>query len=277
VNPSQIVRTLASVRIPSSYGPEIDYEIVQAVVRSDADPHLTREAVLFRIVVGDQPRNDRAAEILVQDLPAVQAHWTRFVQDVLWRRAQAGDPGAQTALKTAPPPPAPPPPEIPQISASGGRFGRSTGEAPFIPAKKEKKRSEPFISAGPRGKALPAPPPYEEAAFEEPKVPVVPEHVEVIRFNLSSPPGADGLMKPIQAKPNHLLIVTPMALAPKVLEYVEAVRSGKAQGPPTEFTPIFVRRSASGSVTNKKLRSQVAVGIAQMLGTLDRILWITAE
>ena len=278
MNPSQIVRVLASVRVPSSHGPQIDYEIVQAVVRTDTEPPLTRETVLVRLVVGDAPRNDRPAEILIEDLPAVQAHWTRFVQDVLWRRAQAGDKGAQEALQKAEaaPPKIPDTTPVPQISASGGRFGRSTGDLPFIPVKKEKKRSEPLISAGPRGKTLPAPT-FEEAAFEEPKVPAVPEHYEVIPFNLSSPPSADGLMKPIQARPNHLLVVSPAALAPKVETYLQGVRAGVVEGPPSEFTPIVVRRSASGSVTNKKLRAQLALGIAQMLGTLDRVLWITAE
>src|SRR5207247_882022 len=98
-----------------------------------------------------------------------------------------------------------------------------------------------------------------------------------IRFNLSAPPTADGLMKPIQARPNHLLVVAPMAIASKVEEYLRGVRAGSVQGPPVDFTPIIIRRSATGSVTNKKLRAQVTMGIAQMLGTLDRVLWIAAE
>lgn len=242
MNPPQVIRVTASVRLPSGHGPDVDYEIVQAVVRSGPD---TKEAVFLRLVVGDVPQHDRVAEVLVQDLAAVQAQWTRFVQDVLWRRGEGT-------------------PASPAISASGGRFGNVATDVPVIPARKEKKRSEPPPAAS-----------FEEAAFEAPKKQEATDQNFVIGFNISAAPTADGLMQAIQARPKHLVVVAPMALVPKVQEYLKGLKEGTFQGDPEEFTPVPVRRSSA--TTSKKLRAQVAGGIAQVIGNLNSVLWVTPE
>jgi hypothetical protein len=242
VNPLQVVRVTASVRLPSGHGPDVDYEIVQAVVRAGTE---TKEAVFLRLVVGDVPQHDRVAEVLVQDLAAVQAQWTRFVQDVLWRRGEGA-------------------PATPVISASGGRFGGAVGDVPVIPAKKEKKRTEPPPQAS-----------FEEAAFEAPKTSATPEQNFVIGFNVSAAPTADGLMQAIQSRPKQLVVVAPMVLVPKVQEYLKGLKGGSVQGDPTDFTPVPIRRDPS--MTSKKLRAQVAGGIAQVIGNLDAVLWVTPE
>jgi len=235
---------MASVRLPSGHGPDVDYEIVQAVVRAGTD---TREAVFLRLVVEDVPQHDRVAEVLVQDLAAVQAQWARFVQDVLWRRGEGT-------------------PASPAISASGGRFAQAGGDVPVIPAKKEKMRTEP----------PPAPAPaYEEAAFEAPKETAAPDQNFVIGFTLAAAPTADGLMQAIQTRPKHLVVVAPMALVPKVQEYLKGLKAGTVQGEPEEFTPVPIHRAAA--TPSKKLRAQVAGGIAQVIGNLDAVLWVTPE
>ncbi len=233
---------MASVRLPSGHGPDVDYEIVQAVVRAGAD---TKEAVFLRLVVGDVPQHDRVAEVLVQDLAAVQAQWARFVQDVLWRRGEGA-------------------PAAPAISASGGRFGQALSEVPVIPMKKEKKRTE-----------APPAPVFEEATFEAPKKPEAADQNFVIGFNLSAAPTAEGLMQAIQARPKHLVVVAPMALVPKVQEYLKGIKAGTVQGDPEEFRPVPIHRAAA--TTSKKLRAQVAGGIAQVIGNLDAVLWVTPE
>ncbi|HXX92628.1 MAG TPA: hypothetical protein VEN81_03285, partial [Planctomycetota bacterium] len=127
MKPPTLVRVLASVRVPSGHGPDVDYELVHAVVASAEDPDTTHESVFLRLVSGDTPRNDLVAEVLAGDLPSVNAEWTRFVSDVLRRRARAGDSQAQAALdrdRRAALPPAGAAEGSPVIvSASGGRFG----------------------------------------------------------------------------------------------------------------------------------------------------------
>lgn len=244
MDPLQIVRVMASVRMPSGHGPDVDYEIVQAVVRAGAE---TKEAVFLRLVVADVPQHDRVTEVLVQDLAAVQAQWARFVQDVLWRRGEGT-------------------PASPTISASGGRHGNASSDVPVIPARKERIRTETPPAAAPA---------FEEAAFEAPQKQAAPDPDFIIGFNLSAAPTADGLMKAIQARPKHLVIVAPMALVPKVQEYLKGVKTGTVQGEPEEFTPVPIRRAAA--TPSKKLRAQVAGGIAQVIGNLDSVLWVTPE
>jgi hypothetical protein len=274
VTPPHVVRVLASVRVPSGHGPDVDYEIVHAIVSSGPDARVTHESVLLRLAVGPSAKNDRAAEVLVQDLPAVSAQWTRFVTDVLWRRAQAGDADAQAALEklqkqAAPPPmygvPAAAAPAPIVISASGGRFGPK-GANPD---------AAPIISMGSKKASAPASPP--PAAAEEARRPVVPDQYQVIGFNLSAPPTADGLMRPIQAHPDQLIIVAPMAVARKAEDFVRELKAGSAKGRPTTFAPIVIRRRDGGPVPHKKLRAELAGGIARMLGDPNSALWILPE
>lgn len=232
---------MASLRLPSGHGPDVDYEIVHAVVRAGTE---TKEAVFLRFVVGDIPQHDRVAEILVQDLAAVQARWARFVQELLWQRGEGT-------------------PASPAISASGGRYGNAPSDVPVIPAKKEKKHTESPPAA------------FEEAAFEAPGKQAAPDPNFIIGFNLSAAPTADGLMQAIQARPKHLVVVAPMALVPKVQEYLKGVKAGTVQGEPEEFKPVPIRRAAA--TPSKKLRAQVAGGIAQVIGNLDSVLWVTPE
>jgi len=299
VTPPTIVRVLASVRVPSGHGPEVDYELLHAIVSSGPDAKITHEAVLMRLVVGNTPQNARAFEVLMQDLPAVQAQWTRFVQDVLWRRAQAGDKAAQEALdkmNSSVAHPAPvvymtpgmsPPMGTPAISASGGRFGHEGGTVPFIPAKKEKQKSgespppmqTPLMpSMGPKkaSSAVQAGLHREEAATqgEQARKSPVPDRYEVIGFSLASPPTADGLLKTLQRDQSQLYVVAPMTIAPKVEEFVAALKSGTVKGRPTTFYPIVIRRDGTGPVSLKKLRADIAGGIAQMLGDPNSALWI---
>jgi len=296
VIPPHVVRVLASARIPSSYGPDVDYELVHAVVSSGADHTVTHESVLIRLVVGNTAQNNRAAEVLVQDLPAVQAQWVRFVQDVLWRRAQGGDTEARAELdKMAallrPPAPSTPPPASPAISASGGRYGRTDPTAPDIPIFKEKKKGQapppeapiiPGVTAaglGQRkyfGKIIDAPGPEEPAPERETKA-RTPDKYQVIAFSLSSPPTADGLMKTIQSLTDHLIVVAPMSHAERVEDFIKGMKGGTVKGRPTEFNPIVIRRTAGEPVTNKKLRAEVAGGIARMLGDTGAVLWIMPE
>ncbi len=295
--PPNVVRVLASVRVPSSHGPEVDYELLHAIVNSGPNVKVTHEAILLRLVVGNTPQNSRAFEILMQDVPAVQAQWTRFVQDVLWRRAQAGDQSAQDALdkmNASVSHPAPvvyvtpgmsPPMGSPAISASGGRHGNDGGAVPFIPAKKEKQRSgEPapppqvplMPSMGPKraSDAVQAGMHRDESQFDAPKKSPVPDHYEVIGFSLAAPPTADGLLKTLQADHSELYVVAPMSIAPKVEEFVVALKEGRVKGRPTNFNPIVIRRDGTGPVSLKKLRADIAGGIAQMLGETNSVLWI---
>jgi hypothetical protein len=291
VNPPLSLRVMASVRIPSSHGPDTDYEIVQASVSSG--PGAAREAVFIRLVVADVPQGDRVAHILIQDLPAVQLQWTRFVQDVLWRRAQAGDPAAKAALeRMSSGSPAPAAPAIPVISASGGRFGHgSPSDVPEIQVKKEKKRT-PLTGEPPRPPPPPAPPPAPrvererdpfEVAFEEVGdgsasparggKPGGPRH-ELIGFNISSPPTVDRLLRVIEARPQDGLVVAAMSLVPKVEEFLRRLQAGTAKGRPTEFVPIVLRRGGSGAPAQKKLKAELTVGLTRILSSLDSVLWI---
>lgn len=266
----RIVRVLASVRVPSSHGPDVDYEIVHAVVRLGEDPDATHESVVLRLNVGDTARDDLVAEVLVQDLPAVHATWSRFVTDVLWRRAEVGDAAARAALQKIQAPGAPPPaaaaPAAFEISASGGRHGVRTklseGSAP-----------EPAISAGPRKRTAEPPP-----APAEPEGPAVPESYEVIGFNLSTPPSPDGLMRALLEHPEALVVVAPMAVAKRADAYLRDLKSGAAKGDPDTFTPIEVPRgSHKNPVAVKKLRAALAGAIARVLGDPNAALWILPE
>ncbi|MBI2930174.1 MAG: hypothetical protein HYY16_00865 [Planctomycetes bacterium] len=295
MNPPQIMRVFASVRIPSSYGPDVDYEIVYAVVNSGADQKATHESVLVRLVVANTPQNV-IPDILVEDLPAVQAQWTRFVLDVLWRRAQTGDTAAQIALQRLQPSPSQPPSgptpsaststsATPVISASGGRFGKGDGTTPIIPVHKEKKKSEgppvapiiPGISSAPGsrkyfGKIIEDPQPVGVAAPPaEPKKLTI-DRYEVIAFNLSAPPTADVLLRPVQSQSDELIVVAPMALVPKVEEFIKGVQAGTVKGRPTTFNPIVIRRGDP-----KKLPAEIAGGIARMLGDPHSALWILPD
>jgi len=253
LGPSKVVRVLASVRIPSGHGPDVDYEIVQALVRVEPEGSAPQEAVLLRLVSADVPQSDRPAEILLQDLPAVQAQWTRFVQDVLWRHGQAPAPAAPAA------------PPVPGVSASGGRYGHATGEVPVIPMKKEKR-----ISGAPAA----APHGFEEAAFDPPKKPAVPEECFVIGFNLSAPPTADAILRAIQDRPKHLVVVASMTVAPKVKEYLSDLKSGKALEEPGDFKQVVIRRAGISGPAVKKFRAQVAGGLAEVVGSMNSVLWI---
>ena len=71
MTPLHVVRVLASVRIPSGHGPNVDYEIVEALVSSDPDGRITYESVFLRLVVGNTPVDNRIPEVLIKDLPAV--------------------------------------------------------------------------------------------------------------------------------------------------------------------------------------------------------------
>ena len=268
--PPRIVRLLASVRVPSSHGPDVDYEMVHAVVESPADPGATHESVFLRLASGETGRNDLAPEILAADLPALTAQWSRFVADVLWRRSEAGDAGARAALdriqRPASPPAAAAPEatEVPVISASGGRFGaRAQGPA--------------AISAGPRKAPAPAPEPAAPVP-EEPKKPLLPDEIQVIGFNFSTPPTAEGLLSALQAQPRHLIVVAPAPIAQLAEDFIADLKSGAVRGQPTTFTPIIVRRSSpKGPVPHRKLRAELAAGIARLLGDLRSALWILPE
>ncbi len=266
--PLRPVRVLASVRVPSSHGPDVDYEIVHVMVRAATGE--TREAVVLRLNVGDAPRDDLPPEILLEDLPAVHAQWTRFVTDVLCRRAEAGDRDAQAALekvrRQGPPPAAgPPPAETPFIiAASGGRFGARD------------KAASASVSPGPRKSAAPSAPPAPPA--EEPRKPRVPDDCQVIGFNLSTPPTADGILRALQAQPESLVVVAPMAVAKKAEDFIRDLKSGAAWGNPTSFSPLVVRRGSSRNpVAVKKLRAELAGAIARMLGDPNSALWILPE
>jgi len=211
--------------------------------------------------------------VLARDLPALHAEWTRFVTDVLWRRAESGDKEAEQALQRikkegAPPPAAPAAPAAPHdaedfhISASGGRFGVRT-------------KMGPEISAGPR-KAVGAPPPA--PAPEEPKKPRLPDEIQVVGFTLSTPPSADGLLKLLQSQPKHLIVVAPAPVAKRAEDFIADLKSGAVKGAPTTFSPIVIRRGAAkGATQAKKLRGELAAGIARLLGDLNSALWILPE
>jgi hypothetical protein len=66
-----------------------------------------------------------------------------------------------------------------------------------------------------------------------------------------------------------------MNIAGKVEEFVEALKSGKVKGRPTTFNPIVIRREHGGPTANKKMRADLAGGIARMLGDPSSVLWIT--
>jgi hypothetical protein len=277
MNPPRIVRILASVRVPSGHGPDVDYEMVHALVAPPADPTTTHESVFLRLVAGDTTRNDLVAEILARDLPTVNTEWSRFVSDVLRRRAKAGDPEAQAAVEREQRMVAPRVPSTPEgpavvVSASGGRFGART------------KLSEPGPAEAPSGvsmgpKKAPGPAPIPEApAPEAPKKPILPDEIQVIGFTLSAPPTAEGLLGTLQKQPRHLVVVAPSSVARLAEDFIRDLRSGAVRGQPTTFTPIIVRRtSPKGPVPNKKLRAELAASIARLLGDLNSALWILPE
>lgn len=321
--PPHIVRVLASVRIPSGHGPDVDYELVHAIVSSGAGHKDQHESVLLRIVVGNAPKNDRSAEILVQDLPAVLAQWERFVTDVLWRRAEAGDTAARAALERIEKSNAPAPIQYVAppggasspivISASGGRFGHQVAPPPAIPVKKEKKVGEtapeapiiPSVSSSPADArkvfgqlmqesaptaTVPETPRPSDSPFATPRPSAsplggetrsrqfVPDRYQVIGFNLSSPPTADGLMRPLQAATDHLIVVAPMTVAKKAEDFIKELKAGTVRGRPKDFEPIVVRRSLpDGPIPSKKLRAELAGGIARLLGDPNSALWILPE
>ncbi len=277
MNPPRIVRILASIRVPSGHGPDIDYEMIHAVVAPAGDPATTHESVFLRLIAGDAARNDLVAEVLAHDLPAVNAEWARFVADVVRRRAQAGDPEAQAAIekehKAAAHVPATPDGPAVIVSASGGRFGLRTKLA-------ESLHQEAAVSMGP--KKAPGPSPAEAAlaapAAEERKKPLLPDDIQVIGFNFSTPPTAEGLLSMLQKQPRHLVVVAPSPVAKLAEDFIGDLKSGAVRGQPTTFTPIIVRRSSpKGPVPNKKLRAELAAGIARLLGDLNSALWILPE
>jgi hypothetical protein len=262
VFPPRVVRILASVRVPSGHGQDVDYEIVHALVRPGNDPNATRESILLRLASGETPLTDRPVEILAQDLPAVHAEWNRFVSSVLARRADSGDPAARAALQKLEK--ADEPEEQIVISASGGRFGPK-GKAP----------DAPIFSAGPRKAA--APPPPQPAPEPAPSKPSFPEDIQVVAFPISSPPGADDLVRLAAAQPKQLVIVAPEPVAHRVRKFVEDMKRG-VQGPPTTFTPVVLRRTLQGRpVVHKALRGQIAAGLARILGDMNSALWILPE
>jgi hypothetical protein len=277
MNPPRIVRILASVRVPSGHGPDIDYEMVHAVVAPAANPATMHESVFLRLVAGDASRNDLVAEILARDLPAVHLEWTRFVSDVFRRRAQAGDPEAQAALereqRTAAPRVSATPEAPPVIvSASGGRFGLRTKLSESARAD-----AAPGVSMGPKKAPGPAPAP-EAPAPDAPKKPILPDEIQVIGFTISTPPSAEGLLGTLQRQPRHLVVVAPSSVAKLAEDFIRDLRSGAVRGQPTTFTPIIVRRtSPKGPVPTKKLRAELAAGIARLLGNLNSALWILPE
>lgn len=277
MNPPRIVRVLASIRVPSGHGPDIDYEMVHAVVAPASDPTTTHESVFLRLVAGDAPRNDLVAEVLARDLPAVNAEWSRFVADVLRRRAQAGDPEAQAAIEREHKAAAPEGPQV-VVSASGGRFGLRTKLAESL---HQEPAPAPAVSMGPKKAPGPAPaPPVAPAApaAEEHKKPMLPDEIQVIGFNFSTPPTAEGLVSALQKQPRHLVVVAPAPVAKLAEDFIKDLKSGAVRGQPTTFTPIIVRRSSpKGPVPNKKLRAELAAGIARLLGDLNSALWILPE
>lgn len=286
----RIVRVLASVRVPSSYGPDVEYEMVHAVIRPDPDSPATAETVILRFSGTEGMYRGGPAEILAQDLPAVHGQWTRFVFDVFARRAEAGDADAQAALERLQRPAVPGPaapdaaPAAPVISASGGRFGpRAKAPAPPPP------EPVPVISAGPKKAParLPeadAPPtvPFEQAAFAPekpgpavPGIPEVPKDYQVIGFHLSTPPTAEGLLAHIAAHPHDLIVVAPAAVAAKAETYINEVKSGRVSGPPAAFSIVVVRHPENFSY--KKLRAELASALLRMLGELNSAVWILPE
>jgi len=277
----RIVRILASVRLPSSYGPGVEYEMLHAVIRPDTESPATIETVVLRWSGEEGMYRGGAPEILMQDLPAVHAQWIRFVTDVLWRRAQAGDTTAQAALDKIEKHGAPAASEAQTapivISASGGRFGpRAKMPAPLPPA------PVPAVAAGPKKAAArpeepvakPAPPAAVPSAPPAP-APRVPRHHQVIAFNLSTPPNAEGLLGHIAAHPQELIAVAPVSIASKVETYLHQLKSGKATGPPSSFSPIVVRYPTNFSA--KKLRAELATAVIRMLGEMNTSLWIIPE
>lgn len=281
----RIVRILASVRIPSGHGPDLDYEIVHAMVASEGEGAAAHESVILRFAEGQEALNDVAPEILSSDLPALHAEWTRFVTDVLRRRAQAGDKDAQTAYEkmqrqTAPPSRAAAHGVVSEespvvISASGGRFGVRTKmtETP-------KPETAAIVSMGPRrasarvvelsGSGAPPPPPP-----PEPPKPVIPSQVEIVDFGLSNPPTVEGLMRLLQAKPEHLIVVAPLAVAKRVEDFIRDTRSGAIKGRPTTFSPIVIHRGGKLSpAAQKKLQTEIAGGIPVLIGDMNSALWI---
>lgn len=269
LTPPRIVRILASVRIPSTHGPDLDYELIHAVIADPDGGGGTHESVLLRMASGEAARNDLAPEILTKDLPAVHAEWSRFLSDVLSRRAEAGDAEARAALDRLQKPAAARPaaaPEHPEfsISASGGRFGLRT------------KTSEPMAPMGPRKGAAPPPPPAPPP--DEPKKPKIPDEIQVIGFNLSAPPSADGLMKALEAQPRHLIVVAPAIVATRAEDFIRDLKSGAIHGAPTTFSPIVIRRtSTKGATAAKKLKAELAAGISRLLGDMNSALWIMPE
>jgi hypothetical protein len=245
--------------------------MVHAIVGSDLEPAAHRESVILRMASVEGPRHDLPVEVLARDLPALNSQWMRFVSDVLWRRAESGDKEAELALQrihkeTPGSPSVPQEMQGPVISASGGRFG------PRI------KASAPEISMGPRKAVSPPPPPATAAPAEEVKKPRIPEEIQVIGFNLSNPPNADGLLKVLQSQPNHLVVVAPAAVARRAEDFIADLKSGAISGAPTTFSPIVLRRaSMKGATTSKKLRAELAAGIARLLGDLNSALWIMPE
>lgn len=126
----EIVRILASARIPSSAGAAFDYELLHAEIRRPGSA-APEAAVLLLQAEGRGP-----AMIRPGDLEAVSAEWSRFTASL---RERGG---------------------APALSASGGRFGARgrlslpASDAPFISAG-PRKRIGPVPDAAPQGPAAP--------------------------------------------------------------------------------------------------------------------------
>jgi hypothetical protein len=257
VSPSRILRVLASLRIRTPQGTE--YEFVHAEVRPGPEPGSTEEAVLLR-------RGDGAGgEIRLQDLHAVQPAWSRFVADVLQRRAEAGDAAAREALGRIDAASASP---AFRISASGGRHG-SRGRVSGAPDP----APPPAISAGPRRRIGP---PLGGPA--EPAAPSEPESWHVLRFSISDPPDAEEVLAFAKARPRGLIAVAPAPLAGKAEAFVSDLKEGRASGLPDAFRALVIERRVNGRpVTHKQLQAEIAGALVRASGDLSSVLWILPE
>jgi hypothetical protein len=271
MNQPRIVRILASVRLASGRSPGHDYELVHAVLKPSPDSEETRESVLLRRVGDGSLADEHALEIDVKDLAGFQSNFTRFVTDLLWRRAEAGDDDSHAALKkiqasNGPAPAAPPAEGPPVISASGGRFGDRA------------KKSELVFQSSMGSKKASGPPPGSPQAPslvpEKPDAFAIPEDFQVVGFNLSSPPTVEGILRLLEAQPGFLVVVAQKAVAERAEEYIRRRQSG-AVGEPDSFSPIVVERTKQRiPAAQKQFRSSLAGGIARAVGDLNSAVWI---
>jgi hypothetical protein len=272
MNQPRIVRILASVRLASGRSPGHDYELVHAVVRSSPDSEETRESVLLRRVRDGSSLEEHALEIDVQDLAGFHSNWTRFLTDVLWRRAEAGDDDSHAALKKiqssgAPAPAAPPAQAPPVISASGGRFGDR--------AKKSELVFQSSMGSKKASGSPPAPTQPSPLSPEKPDAFAIPEDFQVVGFNLSSPPTVDGILRLLEAQPGCLVVVAQKTVAERAEEYIRRRQSGVVKGEPDSFSPIVVERTKQRiPAAQKKFRSSLAGGLARAAGDLNSAVWI---